>query len=188
MSVSVGVCMWVCAYVWVYVGDACLWCMYVCGWVYVGGCMCVRVWVGAYVCECGWVHVCGHVCGLVHVCGWMRVCGCVDTTQRIWLWTVPRVFAILMHYMLECQLCLKTIVFSNRENLASDCFQGCFVVTCTLCAFISLVWLREQILHGGGPDWLEQDNQAANQARVRCTESEKVLWEGKKRYLNRSLP
>ncbi|PVD21136.1 hypothetical protein C0Q70_19302 [Pomacea canaliculata] len=51
------------------------------------------------------------------------------------------------------------------ENLASDCFQGCFVVTCTLCAFISLVWLREQILHGGGPDWLEQDNQQANHGR-----------------------
>ena len=30
-------------------------------------------------------------------------------------------------------------------------------MACTLCAFISLVWLREQILHGGGPDWLEQD-------------------------------
>ena len=57
-------------------------------------------------------------------------------------------------------------VFVDRENLASDCFQGCFVVTCTLCAFISLVWLREQILHGGGPDWLEHDNQAANHARV----------------------
>lgn len=53
-----------------------------------------------------------------------------------------------------------------RENLASDCFHGCFVVTCTLCAFISLVWLREQILHGGGPDWLEQDNQRRNNNRV----------------------
>jgi hypothetical protein len=29
------------------------------------------------------------------------------------------------------------------------------VVTCTLCAFISLVWLREQIVHGGAPIWLE---------------------------------
>lgn len=47
--------------------------------------------------------------------------------------------------------------FDCSENIASDCFHGCFVVACTLCAFISLVWLREQILHGGGPDWLEQD-------------------------------
>lgn len=43
-----------------------------------------------------------------------------------------------------------------RENLLADCLQGCFVVTCTLCAFISLVWLREQIVHGGAPQWLEQ--------------------------------
>lgn len=46
----------------------------------------------------------------------------------------------------------------STENIASDVFHGCFVVTCTLFAFIGLVWLREQILHGGGPDWLERDN------------------------------
>nr|XP_025955080.1 E3 ubiquitin-protein ligase MARCH6 isoform X5 [Dromaius novaehollandiae] len=45
------------------------------------------------------------------------------------------------------------------ENLLADCLQGCFVVTCTLCAFISLVWLREQIVHGGAPQWLEQNQQ-----------------------------
>lgn len=49
----------------------------------------------------------------------------------------------------------------SPENLASDIFHGCFVVTCTLFAFIGLVWLREQILHGGGPDWLERDNVVA---------------------------
>lgn len=31
------------------------------------------------------------------------------------------------------------------------------MVTCTLFAFAGLVWLREQILHGGGPDWLQRD-------------------------------
>lgn len=46
----------------------------------------------------------------------------------------------------------------SAENLASDIFHGCFVVTCTLFAFIGLVWVREQILHGGGPDWLDRDN------------------------------
>lgn len=49
--------------------------------------------------------------------------------------------------------------FIHRDNLVSDIFHGCFVVTCTLSAFISLVWLREQILHGGGPDWLDQEIQ-----------------------------
>lgn len=46
----------------------------------------------------------------------------------------------------------------SAENISSDVFNGCFVVTCTLFAFIGLVWLREQILHAGGPDWLERDN------------------------------
>ncbi|XP_076757709.1 membrane-associated ring finger (C3HC4) 6 isoform X2 [Xylocopa sonorina] len=46
----------------------------------------------------------------------------------------------------------------STENMSSDVFHGCFVVTCTLFAFIGLVWLREQILHAGGPDWLERDN------------------------------
>lgn len=43
------------------------------------------------------------------------------------------------------------------KNLAADMFQGSFIVTCTLFAFIGLVWLREQILHGGGPEWLDQE-------------------------------
>ncbi|KOC68744.1 E3 ubiquitin-protein ligase MARCH6 [Habropoda laboriosa] len=45
----------------------------------------------------------------------------------------------------------------SAENISSDVFQGCFVVTCTLFAFIGLVWLREQILHAGGPDWFQRD-------------------------------
>ena len=49
------------------------------------------------------------------------------------------------------------IFISYRENVATDILHGCVVVLCTLCAFIGLVWLREQILHGGGPDWLEED-------------------------------
>ena len=39
--------------------------------------------------------------------------------------------------------------------MATDILQGCFVVGCTLCALISLVLLREQVAHGGGPEWLE---------------------------------
>uniref|UniRef100_A0A3B3RU22 E3 ubiquitin-protein ligase MARCHF6 n=1 Tax=Paramormyrops kingsleyae TaxID=1676925 RepID=A0A3B3RU22_9TELE len=53
----------------------------------------------------------------------------------------------------------------SMENLLADCLQGCFVVTCTLCAFIGLVWLREQIVHGGAPQWLEQNlEQPPNEA------------------------
>ncbi|XP_067651027.1 E3 ubiquitin-protein ligase MARCHF6-like [Haliotis asinina] len=79
-----------------------------------------------------------------------------------WLGVVPltacRIYRCLFTGSVSSLLTLPLDMLST-ENLASDCFQGCFVVTCTLCAFISLVWLREQILHGGGPDWLEQDNQ-----------------------------
>ena len=50
----------------------------------------------------------------------------------------------------------------STENIISDGFYGCCVVTCTLSAFISLIWLREQILRGGGPDWLEQQFNAQN--------------------------
>lgn len=46
----------------------------------------------------------------------------------------------------------------SMKNLAADMFQGSFIVTCTLFAFIGLVWLREQILHGGGPEWLDQED------------------------------
>lgn len=45
----------------------------------------------------------------------------------------------------------------SPDNISSDVFHGCFVVTCTLIAFIGLVWLREQILHAGGPDWIERN-------------------------------
>ena len=34
-----------------------------------------------------------------------------------------------------------------------DCMRGILVVGLSLVAFISIVWLREQVLHGGGPEW-----------------------------------
>lgn len=45
------------------------------------------------------------------------------------------------------------------DKIVVDIVQGCLVVGCTLCAFISLVWLREQVTHGGGPDWLNLPQQ-----------------------------
>ncbi|GFO07122.1 E3 ubiquitin-protein ligase march6 [Plakobranchus ocellatus] len=76
-----------------------------------------------------------------------------------WLGVVPltacRIYRCLFTGSVSSLLTLPLDMLST-ENLAGDCFQGCLVVTCTLCGFISLVWLREQILHGGGPDWLEQ--------------------------------
>lgn len=77
-----------------------------------------------------------------------------------WLGVVPltayRTYRFLFTGSFNMLLTLPLNIFST-ENLAADVFRGCFVVTCTLFAFIGLVWLREQILHGGGPDWLERD-------------------------------
>lgn len=61
-------------------------------------------------------------------------------------------FSLFSLFICVLNYCLRF----HSENLLADCLQGCFVVTCTLCAFISLVWLREQIVHGGAPQWLEQ--------------------------------
>ena len=54
------------------------------------------------------------------------------------------------------------VLFS--DNITNDILYGCAVVTLTLLAFIGLVWLREQIVHGGGPDWLDMDFDAPNNA------------------------
>ncbi|XP_074998554.1 E3 ubiquitin-protein ligase MARCHF6 isoform X7 [Calonectris borealis] len=77
-----------------------------------------------------------------------------------WLGVVPltacRIYKCLFTGSVSSLLTLPLDILST-ENLLADCLQGCFVVTCTLCAFISLVWLREQIVHGGAPQWLEQN-------------------------------
>ncbi|XP_077348079.1 E3 ubiquitin-protein ligase MARCHF6 isoform X2 [Lithobates pipiens] len=77
-----------------------------------------------------------------------------------WLGVVPltacRIYKCLFTGSVSSLLTLPLDMLST-ENLLADCLQGCFVVTCTLCAFISLVWLREQIVHGGAPQWLEQN-------------------------------
>lgn len=78
-----------------------------------------------------------------------------------WLGIVPltacRIYRCLFSGSLDSLISLPLDIFST-ENLAKDVFSGYFVVTCTLFSFIGLVWLREQIMHGGGPDWLERDN------------------------------
>uniref|UniRef100_A0A8C0E855 E3 ubiquitin-protein ligase MARCHF6 n=1 Tax=Bubo bubo TaxID=30461 RepID=A0A8C0E855_BUBBB len=72
--------------------------------------------------------------------------------------TPSRIYKCLFTGSVSSLLTLPLDILST-ENLLADCLQGCFVVTCTLCAFISLVWLREQIVHGGAPQWLEQNQQ-----------------------------
>lgn len=74
-----------------------------------------------------------------------------------WLGIVPLTACRIYRALLSGNMVTILMNMLSTDNLASDIFHGCFVVTCTLFAFIGLVWLREQILHGGGPDWLERD-------------------------------
>ncbi|KAF7278664.1 hypothetical protein GWI33_008114 [Rhynchophorus ferrugineus] len=80
-----------------------------------------------------------------------------------WLGIVPltacRIYRALFASTVDAILTLPFEIISS-ENIAADIFQGCFVVSCTLFAFAGLVWLREQILHGGGPEWLQRDDVA----------------------------
>ena len=84
-----------------------------------------------------------------------------------WLGVVPltacRIYRTLFTGSVSSILSLPLNVLST-DNITTDILQGCAVVTLTLLAFIGLVWLREQIVHGGGPDWLDMDFDAPNNA------------------------
>jgi E3 ubiquitin-protein ligase MARCH6 len=92
-----------------------------------------------------------------------------------WLAIVPltacRIYRCLFAGSMSSMLTLPLDMLST-ENVVADILQGCFVVLCSLGAFISLVWLREQILSGGGPEWLNAAQeqpvhpQPANQNRL----------------------
>jgi len=75
-----------------------------------------------------------------------------------WLGVVPltacRIYRTLFTGSVSSIFSLPVTVFST-ENIVADILLGSGVVTLTLLTFIGLVWLREQILHGGGPAWLE---------------------------------
>ncbi|RNA37476.1 E3 ubiquitin- ligase MARCH6 [Brachionus plicatilis] len=75
-----------------------------------------------------------------------------------WLVIVPltacRIYRCLFAGSVSSLLTLPLDMLST-DNIMGDILQGAFVVLCSLGAFISLVWLREQILSGGGPEWLE---------------------------------
>ncbi|AWP20740.1 E3 ubiquitin-protein ligase MARCH6 [Scophthalmus maximus] len=92
-----------------------------------------------------------------------------------WLGVVPltacRIYKCLFTGSVSSLLTLPLDMLST-ENLLADCLQGCFVVTCTLCAFISLVWLREQIVHGGAPQWLEQHQPPPPNAAAQANEAQ----------------
>ena len=97
--------------------------------------------------------------------------GCLEIDVTVDCANRCRIYRTLFTGSVSSILSLPLNVFST-ENITSDILQGCAVVSLTLIAFIGLVWLREQILHGGGPEWLDNDlehnhaNLAADAAHV----------------------
>ncbi|CAF3522577.1 unnamed protein product [Rotaria socialis] len=75
-----------------------------------------------------------------------------------WLGVVPisasRIYRCLFAGSISSILTLPYDIVST-DNLFTDVLQGGLVVFCSLGAFICLLWLREQILSGGGPAWLQ---------------------------------
>jgi E3 ubiquitin-protein ligase MARCH6 len=74
-----------------------------------------------------------------------------------WLGVVPitasRIYRCLFAGSITSILTLPYDIVST-DHLLTDVLQGGLVVFCSLGAFICLLWLREQILTGGGPAWL----------------------------------
>lgn len=75
-----------------------------------------------------------------------------------WLLVVPltaaRIYKCLFAMSFSSLLSLPLDILST-ENVTQDGLYGFLIVISTLCFFIAIVWLREQIIHGGAPDWLE---------------------------------
>ena len=105
--------------------------------------------------------------------GWVvpPIHGCLEIDVTVDCAYRCRIYRTLFTGSVSSILSLPLNVFST-ENITSDILQGCAVVSLTLIAFIGLVWLREQILHGGGPEWLDNDlehnhaNLAADAAHI----------------------
>lgn len=74
-----------------------------------------------------------------------------------WLGVVPitasRIYRCLFAGSISSILTLPYDIVST-DRILTDVLQGGLVVFCSLGAFICLLWLREQILTGGGPAWL----------------------------------
>lgn len=63
-------------------------------------------------------------------------------------------------------LCSVYFLFP-REDIFFDCIHGLLVVVVSLLGFISMVWLKDQLGHGLGPNWLEEDRQEVNRVAMR---------------------
>ncbi|MFH4981829.1 hypothetical protein AB6A40_008538 [Gnathostoma spinigerum] len=91
----------------------------------------------------------------------LRVWAVYSLVLVAWLGVVPltacRIYRAVFSASLVGLLGLPSQLFS-LENIFVDCLKGCFIVSIFLCTFISLLWLQEQIVHGGPHEWLNIDD------------------------------
>lgn len=74
-----------------------------------------------------------------------------------WVGIVPLTAARIYHavfYLSMQEILVLPISIFRTEHILPDVFKGCFLLVIFICTFISLVWLREQIIHGGPHDFL----------------------------------
>uniref|UniRef100_A0A915CR39 RING-type E3 ubiquitin transferase n=1 Tax=Ditylenchus dipsaci TaxID=166011 RepID=A0A915CR39_9BILA len=75
-----------------------------------------------------------------------------------WLGLVPlmasRIYRIVFSGLVSSVFSLRILNLFSTENIAVDIVRGSVIVAIFLCTFISLVWLREQIMNGAPPYFL----------------------------------
>ncbi|KAH9281683.1 E3 ubiquitin-protein ligase MARCH6 [Echinococcus granulosus] len=85
-----------------------------------------------------------------------------------WLFVVPltvcRIYRCFFSGNLVGLLSLPLDILST-EHVIQDCIQGFLIVLVALTALFGCVWLREQLMIGGEPDWLADGEGAAEEAR-----------------------
>ena len=73
-----------------------------------------------------------------------------------WLALVPLVSYRTYRCLFSGSLsALLSVPYDSFETIFGDCIKGSLIVMASFCLILSLVWLREQIINGGGPEWLE---------------------------------
>ncbi|WKX89983.1 hypothetical protein Q1695_009096 [Nippostrongylus brasiliensis] len=84
-----------------------------------------------------------------------------------WLGVVPLTAARIYHavfYLSMQEILVLPISIFRTEHIFPDVFKGCILLSIFICTFISLVWLREQIVHGGPHEFLNIEQAAHAEA------------------------
>nr|CAD2169699.1 unnamed protein product [Meloidogyne enterolobii] len=98
-----------------------------------------------------------------------------------WLGLVPlmaaRTHRLVFSGFISSIFSSRFLLLFSAENIAMDIIRGSLVVTLFLCTFISLVWLREQIMVGGPPDvlYLPDDQQVSDPITPRPQQDQQYL-------------